>query len=212
MPVLKRAQPARLYDWQVQAKWVIIYTELEEKRTWLKPVVREVLVTLVIALVIFFLIQTTIQSSIVLYSSMEPNIHEDQRIIISKIVYWFHEPERGDIIVFPNPNNPDEDYIKRIIGLPGEVVEIKDGVVYIHQADGDNLVLDESEYISDPADNDFLGVIIPEENYFVMGDNRNNSYDSRRGWTVPRDEIVGKAWLSIWPLSDWGLVANYSLP
>ena len=212
MPVLKRAQPARLYDWQVQGKWVIIYTELEEKRIWLKPVVREVLVTLAIALVIFFLIQTTIQSSIVLYNSMEPNLHEGQRIIISKIVYWFHEPDRGDIIVFPNPNNPDEDYIKRIIGLPGETIEIKDGVVHIHQADGNNLVLDESEYISDPADNDFLGVIIPEENYFVMGDNRNNSYDSRRGWTVPRDEIVGKAWLSIWPLSDWGLVSNFSLP
>ena len=212
MPVLKRAQPARLYDWQVQGKWVIIYTELEEKRIWLKPVVREVLVTLAIALVIFFLIQTTIQSSIVLYNSMEPNLHEGQRIIISKIVYWFHEPDRGDIIVFPNPNNPDEDYIKRIIGLPGETVEIKDGVVHIHQADGNNLVLDESEYISDPADNDFLGVIIPEDNYFVMGDNRNNSYDSRRGWTVPRDEIVGKAWLSIWPLSDWGLVSNFSLP
>jgi len=178
----------------------------------LKPIVREVLVTLAIALVIFFLIQTTIQSSIVLYNSMEPNLHEGQRIIISKIVYWFHEPDRGDIIVFPNPNNPDEDYIKRIIGLPGETIEIKDGVVHIHQADGNNLVLDESEYISDPADNDFLGVIIPEENYFVMGDNRNNSYDSRRGWTVPRDEIVGKAWLSIWPLSDWGLVSNFSLP
>lgn len=143
---------------------------------------------------------------------MEPNLHEGQRIIISKIVYWFHEPERGDIIVFPNPNNPDEEYIKRIIGLPGEVVEIKDGVIYIHQTDGDSLVLDESEYIDNPASNDFLSETILEDNYFVLGDNRNNSYDSRRGWTVPRDEVVGKAWLSIWPLSDWGLVANFSFP
>ena len=78
MPVTKRAQPARLYDWQAQAKWVIIYTELEEKRTWLKPALREVLVTLAIALVIFFLIQTTIQSSVVLYSSMEPNLHDSE--------------------------------------------------------------------------------------------------------------------------------------
>ncbi|MFH1662712.1 MAG: signal peptidase I [Chloroflexota bacterium] len=185
---------------------------MEEKKTWLKPVLREVLVTLAIAFFIFFLIQSTIQSSIVLYSSMETSLHEGQRIIISKIVYWFHEPERGDIIVFPNPNNSDEEYIKRVIGMPGEVVEIKDGVIHIHQADGNILKLDESEYISDPADNNFLSETIPDENYFVLGDNRNNSYDSRRGWTVPRDEIVGKAWLSIWPLSDWGLVANFSFP
>ena len=178
----------------------------------MKPVVREVLVTLAIALVIFFLIQTTIQSSVVLYSSMEPNLHEGQRIIISKIVYWFHEPERGDIIVFPNPNNPDEEYIKRIIGLPGETVEIKNGAVHIHQTDSNTLVLDESEYIDDPANGDYVSDIIPEDNYFVLGDNRNNSYDSRRGWTVPRDEIVGKAWLSIWPLSDWGLMANFAFP
>jgi signal peptidase I len=186
--------------------------ELDEKRTWLKPVVREVLITLAIAIVIFFLIQATIQSSIVLFSSMEPNLEEGQRIIISKTVYWFGEPERGDIIVFPNPNNPDEEYIKRIIGLPGEVVEIKEGVVHIHQEGGNTLVLDESEYIENPADEDFQGRTIPDEEYFVLGDNRNNSFDSRRGWTVPRDEIVGKAWLSIWPLSDWGLVANFAFP
>lgn len=183
---------------------------MEEKRRWLTPILKEVLVTLTIALVIFILIQTTIQSSIVLFSSMEPNLHEGQRIVISKIVYWFHEPERGDIIVFPNPNNPDEEYIKRIIGLPGEVIEITNGVVHIHQENGNTLIIDESEYIADPAKNDYLGKTIPEDNYFVMGDNRNNSYDSRRDWTVPRDEIVGKAWLSIWPLSNWGLVANFS--
>jgi len=173
---------------------------------------REVLVTLAIAIVLFLAIQVTIQSSVVLFSSMEPNLHEGQRIIISKVVYWFHEPERGDIIVFPNPNNSDEEYIKRIVGLPGEVVEIKDGVVHIHQPDGETLILDESEYINDPADDVYSSRSIPEEEYFVLGDNRNNSYDSRRGWTVPRDEIVGKAWLSIWPLSEWGLIANFSFP
>ncbi len=185
---------------------------MEEKRTWLKPILREVLITLAIAIVIFVLLQVTIQSSIVLYSSMEPNLHEGQRIIISKTAYWFGEPKRGDIIVFPNPNNPDEEYIKRIIGMPGELVEITSGVVYIHQANGNTLVLDENEYIEDPANDDYSGNTISENEYFVLGDNRNNSFDSRRGWTVPRDEIVGKAWLSIWPLSDWGWVANYSFP
>lgn len=185
---------------------------MEQKRIWLKPILREVLVTLAIAIVLFLAIQVTIQSSVVLFSSMEPNLHEGQRIIISKVVYWFHEPERGDIIVFPNPNNSDEEYIKRIVGLPGEVVEIQDGVIHIHQTDGNILILDESEYINDPANDDHFSKTIPEGNYFVLGDNRNNSYDSRRGWTVPRDDIVGKAWLSIWPLSDWGLVANFSFP
>ncbi|UCE98162.1 MAG: signal peptidase I [Dehalococcoidia bacterium] len=185
---------------------------MEEKRTWFKPILREVLITLAIAIVIFILLQVTIQSSIVLYSSMEPNLHEGQRIIISKTAYWFGEPKRGDIIVFPNPNNPDEEYIKRIIGMPDERVEIIGGVVYIRQVNGNTLVLDESEYIEDPANDDYSGNTILENEYFVLGDNRNNSFDSRRGWTVPRDEIVGKAWLSIWPLSDWGWVANYSFP
>ena len=185
---------------------------MENKKFWAKPFVREVLGTLLLAILIFLMISTTIQSSVVIYSSMEPNIHEGQRILINKLVYKFHEPERGDIIVFPSPGNPDEEYIKRIIGLPSEVVEIKDSVVYIQQADGNILTLDESEYIDNPANNYYLSDPIPADNYFVLGDNRNNSIDSRRGWTVPRQDIVGKAWLSIWPMSDWGLAPNYSLP
>lgn len=185
---------------------------MEKKKFWAKPFVREVLGTLLLAILIFLMISTTIQSSVVIYSSMEPNIHEGQRILINKLVYKFHEPERGDIIVFPSPSNPDEEYIKRIIGLPGEVVEIKDGVVYIQQADGNILTLDESEYIDNPANNYYISDPIPADNYFVLGDNRNNSIDSRRSWTVPRQDIVGKAWLSIWPMSEWGLTPNYSLP
>jgi signal peptidase I len=184
--------------------------ELNEGKSWLKTFLIEILITLILALAIFFIIQSTIQSSVVKHDSMEPNLHEGQRIIISKIVYNFNEPERGDIIVFPNPNNPEEEYVKRIIGLPGETVEIVDGIVHIHQADGNILELDESDYIVDPAECDYYGDIIPEGEYFVLGDNRNNSYDSRRGWTVPRDDIIGKAWLLIWPFSDFGLAANHS--
>jgi signal peptidase I len=178
----------------------------------LKSFLREVLGTLVLAVVIFLLIQTTIQYSVVKYSSMEPNVHEGEWLVINKVVYKLHPPQRGDIIIFPNPNNPSEEYIKRVIGLPGEVVEMKGGKVTIHQPDGNVFVLDESEYIADPANNSYLSATIPADNYFVLGDNRNNSIDSRGGWTVPRDEIVGKAWLSIWPLSDFGLVPNYSSP
>lgn len=186
--------------------------KLEKDNFWLKTFLREVLGTLAVAILIFLLIQTTIQSAVVMYSSMEPNLYEGQRILISKVIYHFHEPERGDIIIFPNPNDPDEEYIKRIIGLPGEVVEIKDGVIYIHQSDGSVLMLDESEYINTPGKDYFISNAIPADNYFVLGDNRSNSYDSRAGWTVPRQDIVGKAWLSIWPMDYWGLAPNYSFP
>jgi len=184
--------------------------ELDREKSWFRTFLIEVLITLALAVVIFLIIHSTIQSSVVLYSSMEPNLHEGQRIIISKIIYNFHEPERGDIIIFPDPDNPSEGLVKRIIGLPGETVEIKNGVVYIHQAGGEIMTLDESDYITNPADNYYLSDVIPEDNYFVMGDNRNNSYDSRRGWTVEREDIIGKAWLSIWPLSEFGLAPNHS--
>ncbi len=184
---------------------------MNEDKPLIKTLLTEVLVTLVLALAIFFIIQSVIQSSVVLYSSMEPNLEEGQRIIISKIVYNFHEPERGDIIIFPSPGNSDEEYVKRIIGLPGERVEMIDGIVYIHQPDGTILTLDETNYITSPDIKHFsLSDIIPEDEYFVLGDNRNNSEDSRYGWTVPRSDIVGKAWLLIWPFSDWGLAANHS--
>ncbi len=170
----------------------------------MKAFLREFLAILVLAIAIFFLIQAAVQSSVVVFSSMEPNLHPGQRLLISKVVYKFHEPERGDVIVFPNPNNADEDYIKRIVGLPGETIEIKDGVVYIN-----GLKLDEP-YIKDPPSHPFPEQKIPEDNYFVLGDNRNNSTDSRTGWTVPLESIVGKAWISTWPPSEWGLAPNYS--
>ena len=170
----------------------------------MKAFIREVLAILVLAVAIFFLIQAVVQSSVVVYSSMEPNLHSGQRLVINKVVYKLHEPERGDIIVFHNPNNPNEDFIKRIIGLPGETIEIKDGVVYIS-----GLRLDEP-YIKDPSSRPFPEQKISEDSYFVLGDNRNNSTDSRAGWTVFRQDIVGQAWLSTWPPSEWGLAPNYS--
>lgn len=180
----------------------------------MKTFLREVLGTLILAIAIFLLIQATLQSSVVIGSSMEPNLHNGQRVLINKVVYRFHEPERGDIVVFTPPIDiaSGNDYIKRIIGLPGEVVEIKDGVVYIHQEDGNALMLDEGEYINELPEDSFLSDEIPLDSYFVLGDNRNNSNDSRGGWLVPRQDIVGKAWLLIWPITEWGLAPNYSLP
>lgn len=139
---------------------------------------------------------------------MEPGLQDGQQILINKVIYYLHEPERGDIIILhpPPPYSPDETpFIKRIIALPGDTVEVEDGTVYVN-----GLKLDEP-YIKEPPTYTFRQKKIPEGEYFVLGDNRNYASDSHTGWTVPRQNIIGKAWLSIWPLSEWGFVPNYPL-
>ena len=163
---------------------------------------------LAIAVVVFVGLRSTVQTVVIHLPSMEPNFWEGQRLLVNKVVYNIHEPERGDVIIFRPPNSQHSSYIKRIIGFPGERVEIKEGVVHIYQENGKVLILDEP-YFKEPAIRDFQGEIIPQNEYFVLGDNRNNSNDSRNGWTASEDSIIGKAWLSIWPPSLWGLAANY---
>ena len=172
---------------------------------------RDVLITFIIAAIIFFGLRVTVDSIVVDGPSMNPNFQDKQRLLVNKPVYkFFHEPERGDVVIFYPPNGDQEEYIKRIIGLPGESVEIKDGIVYIHQENGNVQTLHEP-YVAEQASRPFKGDTIPNNEYFVLGDNRNNSGDSRSGWTVPRQSIVGKAWISIWPPDTWGLAANYRL-
>jgi signal peptidase I len=178
----------------------------------MKAFFRQILITLTLAIVIFFALQTTIQTSIVVGSSMEPSFQNKQRLVINQVVYRIHEPGRGDVIVFHPPYDPSAvPLIKRIIGLPGESVEVKQGKVYIHIENGEVFQLDEP-YIEEPPDYTFVGEIIPDGEYFVLGDNRNNTNDSHNGWTVPRENIIGKAWLSIWPPNEWEVVPSYSLP
>jgi signal peptidase I len=173
----------------------------------MKNIVYDILVTLGIAAVIFFALRTTVESFDIDGPCMQPNFYTGQRVLVNKVVYRFREPQRGDVIIFQSPNSQQGDLIKRIIGLPGESVEIADGRVYIHK-DGQVFPLDEP-YVPEPARNDYKGSIIPENTYFVLGDNRNYSDDSRGGWVVPRQNIVGEAWLITWPPSAWGLAANY---
>lgn len=174
----------------------------------MKAFFRDFLTTLILAAVIFLGLQVTVDKFVVDGPSMLPNFHSGQQLVVNKVVYKFHEPERGDVVIFRPPNNEQEDYIKRIIGLPGESIEITDGTVYIHKKDGKVMLLPEP-YITEAAKNDFKGDKIPASEYFVLGDNRNNSSDSRYGWTLPRQNIIGKAWLSVWPPEEWGLAANY---
>jgi len=175
----------------------------------MRPLFREILTILVLAIVIFLLLQFTIQTSVVKYSSMEPTLNTNQWLVINKISYHFGEPDRGDVIIFRPPNNQNPKatpFIKRIIGIPGDTVEVKEDGVYVNGSPLDEPYIKESPTYILPQQN------IPENHYFVLGDNRNNSNDSHHGWTVPRQNIIGKAWLSIWPLDKWGLVANYLPP
>ena len=171
----------------------------------MKNFVRELIITVVLALVIFLGARLTIQTFVVLMTSMEPNFHEGQRLVVNKAVYFFGEPQRGDVIVFDAPNGAMEDFIKRVIGLPGDKVKIMNGKVYIS-----DIALDEP-YVMEAPTYTMAEKEIPEDMYFVLGDNRNHSNDSHNNWLVPRNSIIGKAWLSTWPPDHWGTVLNYPL-
>lgn len=170
-----------------------------------RSLVREVLETVLLTVVLFLAINTLTGRSQVNGSSMEPTLHDGQYLIISKIVYWVHPPERGDVIVLHPPNDVGEDYIKRIVGLPGERVEIREG-----RAWADGIVLDEP-YVSDAPT--YSGSwILKEGEYLVFGDNRNNSSDSHSWGPLEEGNIVGKAWLSYWPPEYWGIVKHHAFP
>lgn len=156
----------------------------EELFSWLKAII--------FALVIVIFIQNfVIVNAMVPTGSMENTIMTNDRVIASRLSYLFNDPERFDIIVFRNPNNPDVLYIKRIIGLPGETIMLDNGNVYIN----DEILIEDSEFIKE----DFLGTwgpfFVGENEFFVLGDNRNSSLDSR-SWEnpfVPKDLVVGRA-------------------
>ncbi len=173
-----------------------------------KNIVRDVVITLAIAVAIFFALRAVVQSFDVDGPSMEPNFFTGERVLVNKLVYHLHTPQRGDVIVFVSPHTGQGDLIKRVIGLPGESVDIRDGTVYIHETNGQVVALPEP-YITAPARNNYTGTTIPPGQIFVLGDNRNVADDSRYGWLVPEDSIIGKAWVVTWPPGDWGLAANY---
>jgi signal peptidase I len=133
--------------------------------------------------------------------SMEPNFHDFDYLIIDEISYRIHPPQRGDVVVFRNPLNPSQRFIKRIVGLPGETVRILEGKVIIEK-DGQTFVLNESSYFSQEMVTPGEKVVTLKENeYFVLGDNRSLSFDSRSFGPVPKEYIIGKVALKIWPLS-----------
>lgn len=161
-------------------------------------VFREVLETILIALVLAFLVRTfVVESFMVDGRSMQPTLQHHERLFVNKIVYRIGSPTRGDIIVFRYPKDPSRDFIKRVIGLPGDEIEIRrGGALYVNGE-----YYDEA-YILEEDPRGYLLTEIPDGEYFVMGDNRRNSEDSRFFGTVPIGNIKGKALLVYWPLAD----------
>jgi signal peptidase I len=175
------------------------------KTSDMKALAREVLITLVLALTIFFLARACLQTYEVFQTSMVPNFEPGQRVVVAKAVYWFKGPARGDVVIFRSPSGSQENWIKRIIGLPGDTVEIKMGLLYV------NGVLLDEPYVIRPFTYSMVKVTVPDGKYFFLGDNRDISNDSSRGWLITRENLIGKAWLISWPPSDWNVAHSYNL-
>jgi len=151
----------------------------------------------------FFLIQPFYVSG----PSMEPNFHNNEYIIVDQVTYRFRQPQRGDVIVFKYPQNIAVSFIKRIIATPGETVEIRNGQLYIYNKTNPNGTLLRESYINVGTQPD-TKITIPKNQYFVLGDNRNDSSDSRVWGLLSRHLITGKVWVVIYPFEDFHTIPH----
>jgi len=169
-------------------------------RSWLQ----DLLETLLLAAIIFLVINTLTGRYQVHGQSMEPSLYGNQYLIASKVTYWLHPPERGDIVVLRPPAGQGSiPFIKRIIGIPGDIVEAREGKIWVN-----GIALNEP-YVSAPVAYTNRW-IVTDGMYLVLGDNRNNSSDSHAWGLLPRENIIGKAVLCYWPPEHWGLIPHYS--
>lgn len=207
--------------------------------TSVRGVVREMLETAIFVLLIFLIVRGVVQNFKIEGQSMEPNLHSGQYILVNKIVFFhfdlnapmrllpgngdltpkvvypFRLPHRGDVVVFEYPRDFSKDYIKRVIGVEGDIVEIRDGKVFAN-----GVLLDESYLQGVPTicraeDRCAHGPItVQPGTIFVMGDNRGNSSDSREWDELPLDRVIGQAWISYWPQEYWGMIPtpSYAAP
>ncbi len=163
--------------------------------TFIWEIVKIVVISLAIIIPVRYYL---IQPFFVRGASMEPNFDNGQYLVINEIGYRFDNPQRGDVVVFKYPLDPSQYYIKRIVGLPGEIIEIKGGRVFVN-----NLQLDETGYLSEEMTTQGeTRIELGNQEYFVLGDNRKASSDSRRWGALPEDNIVGQVWIRAWPFNQ----------
>ncbi|HKZ54957.1 MAG TPA: signal peptidase I [Anaerolineales bacterium] len=164
----------------------------------------EVLQTLLIAGILFLAVNLVTARVRVESISMEPSLYEGELVVVSRLAYRWREPQRGDIIVFRYPKDPTKRYIKRVIGLPGDQVSMSDGRVFVN-----GLPLEEPYIAANPSSSGEW--VVEPGKVFVLGDNRNNSNDSRSWGALAISEIIGKAILVYWPPQNVGLIPHYDL-
>ena len=193
----------------------------------MRRLIRELIETVLMALLLFVALQFSVQNFRVEGSSMGSTLSEGRYLLVNKLVYlrfdlrglapcWscagsarnrdygsvfvFHPPEHGDIVIFHYPDDPSRSFVKRVIGVPGDEIEIEDGQVFRN-----GVALDEG-YIHNPDTRSYRPVNVPEGSLYVLGDSRRASNDSRSWGVVPVENVVGRAWVTYWPLRGFGLL------
>ncbi|MBO0779642.1 MAG: signal peptidase I [Ktedonobacteraceae bacterium] len=165
--------------------------------------VRDIVELLALTIVIFLALRFTIQTYSVNDPGMTPALNQNSYILVNKVAYLFHPPERSDVIVFHFPYDTTKVYIKRVIGIPGDKVSTDGSHVWV------NGVQLNEPYVNNPFNPSAREWTVPQDQYFVMGDNRQEGEDSRKWGTVPKNYIIGKATLVFWPSSQWRSIPNY---
>jgi signal peptidase I len=175
----------------------------EKQEHPLTEIIRFAIIALIIVVPIRWFVA---QPFIVSGASMEDTFHGGEYLIVDQLSYYFEEPERGDVVIFRYPRDPSKFFIKRLIGIPGDTVTIEGNVVTITNPDNpEGVVLDEP-YVSNMRPNSTVTEVLREEEYFVMGDNRDASSDSRTWGVLTREKIIGRAFLRLFPVTELGVM------
>jgi len=207
----KRKSESFIAKQQPESESIVVKQESEPDSTPRKStaagakrshLMREIAETAILTLLMFLVIRFAIQNFNIDGTSMEPNLHNTQLILVDKWTYLFHPPERGDVIVFRAPPDPSQDYVKRVIGLPGDTITLKGTTVIVDGATLNETYVAAQDQGVPPGARTISNLVVPAGDFFVLGDNRKVSSDSRVWGFVPRQNIIGRAAFVYWPLGQ----------